>query len=350
VGVGVALGLASLLGPARAAEPVVATSELNVRDTDEQGRIFLDEREVGSGTFSGRVAAGVHRIKVTREGYQSVEKVVDLAPGQVHMETVLLRRMIGAEEAAAALPLDQRARIQDGLYGGIQFLAAFEPGGSGTTLDEACDTTGATSCDPGSVLGGGLSGYVGWYFDPLGLELALLGGGDVVQPVASFDGTTGSEINPVLASPARQEKFTIGRVGGGAALRARFAYAVSRVRFTAAIGPGIVYRAVVMERRTTSPEGYVGEYADSGARYVSPMLSLELAAHVLIGASTALAVGVSSWFEQAGDDTKSDARNDMVLANGPAGTLPLRQATPAYDLANGNQWFVGPFLGLSFGL
>ena len=87
---------------------------------------------------------------------------------------------------------------------------------------------------------------------------------------------------------------------------------------------------------------------DSSARYWSPMLSLELGAHLLLGASTALALGVTSWFEHAGDRAKTAARNDTYLYRD--GSLPLAQATPAYDAASGTQWFVGPFLGLSFGL
>jgi hypothetical protein len=30
-------------------------------------------------------------------------------------------------------------------------------------------------------------------------------------------------------------------------------------------------------------------------------------------------------------------------------TAPQQQATPAYDMASGIQWFLGPYLGLSFG-
>jgi hypothetical protein len=235
------------------------------------------------------------------------------------------------------------------MYGGVLLLAAFSPGGSGSTPAGACDTTGATRCSPGSVLGGGLSGYVGWFFEPLGLEVALFGAGDVVQPVASFDGVTGSEINPILARPARDEEFTIGRVGGGAALRARFVHAVSRYRFTAALGPGLMYRALLMRRSTQSPDGYTGEFTDTQASYLSPMLSLELGAHVQLGAGTALSLGVTSWFEHAGDDAKTESSNSTYLYR-DGGTARVVQATPEYAVASGAQWLIGPFVGLQFGL
>jgi hypothetical protein len=317
-----------------------------VRDADERARIFVDEQEVGVGQFHGTLSPGQHRLRVAREGFEPFDRVLELGSGEVHAETVALRRSVDSLAPGGAE--DSATNLRDGLYGGFQFLAAFSPGGSGSTPAAACDTTGATRCDAGSVLGGGLSGYVGWFFDPLGLELALLGAGDVVDPVATFDGVSGSEINPILAAPERDEKFTIGRFGGGAALRARFAHDIDRFRFTAAIGPGIMYRALLMRRSTDSPNGYAGEMTDSSARYWSPMLSLELGAHVLLGASTALALGVTSWFEHAGDGAKTAPRNDTYLYRD--GSQPLAQATPAYDVASGTQWFVGPFLGLSFGL
>jgi hypothetical protein len=263
----------------------------------------------------------------------------------VHTETVALRQSVLGQAGVKSWIETPDA---DGLYGGVQLLAAFQPSGSGTTLADACDTTGATRCKPGSVKGGGLAGYIGWMFTPLGLELALLLSGDVVQPEASFDGVTGSEINPILAAPARDERFTIGRVGGGAVVRARFAYSVSRFRFSAAAGPGLAYRYLMLTRDTDAVGGASGEVASPGASYVSPMLSIELAGQLRLGRSTALALGVTSWFEHAGDGVKSEPRNNAALFS-PSGTPVAAQATPEYDMANGTQWFIGPFVGLAFG-
>jgi hypothetical protein len=324
---------------------VLAPAELNVRDQSEQANIFVDDELVGTGTFQGKVAPGRHRLRVVRPGYQTLETVIDVRPGQVHTESVALRPAVSAEVASTTFAPTADA---DGLYGGVALLAAFQPNGSGTTLADACDTTGATHCTAGSVKGGGLSGYIGWMFTPLGLELALLVSGDVVEPVASFDGVTGSDINPNLAAPARDEQFTIARAGGGVTLRARFEYSLSKFRFSAAAGPGLAYRYLVLSRKTESALGYSGEVADSGSSYVSPMLSVELAAQWRFSRTAALALGVATWFEHAGDGVKSEARDNAVLL-GADGASPLPQATPEYDMANGTQWYIGPFVGLGFG-
>jgi PEGA domain-containing protein len=336
--------------PSPAASPTPSApseqpGELNVREQSEQASIYVDDELVGTGTFRGKVAPGRHRLRVTQPGFQSYETLVEVLPGQVHTETVALRQSVLGQAGVSSWTETPEA---DGLYGGVQLFAAFQPSGSGTTFEDACDTTGATSCDPGSPIGGGLAGYIGWMFTPLGLELALLLSGDVVQPEATFDGVTGSEINPILAAPARVESFNIGRVGGGAVLRARFTYAVSRFRLTAAAGPGLAYRYLALTRDTEAADGSTSEVASTGASYVSPMLSLEVAGQLRLGSKTALALGIVSWFEHAGDDVKSEARNNTVLFS-PAGVPVAPQATPEYDMANGPQWFIGPFLGLAFG-
>jgi hypothetical protein len=331
--------------PAPAQGAAELPAELNVREQAEQASIYVDDELVGSGTFRGKVSPGRHRLRVTHPGFQSYEALLELGPGQVHTETVSLRPTVLGQ---AGVKSWTEAPQADGLYGGVQLLAAFSPGGSGTTLADACDTTGATRCESGSVQGGGLSGYIGWMFTPLGLELALLLSGDVVHPQATFDGVTGSDINPILAAPAREERFTIGRVGGGALLRARFEHTLSRFRLSAAVGPGLAYRYLALTRDTEASGGASGEVAGPGASYVSPMLSLEVAGQLRLGRKTALALGVTSWFEHAGDGVKSEARNNAVLFS-PAGEPVAPQATPEYDMANGSQWFIGPFLGLAFG-
>jgi PEGA domain-containing protein len=331
--------------PAPAPRSNELPAELNVREQEEQASIYVDDELVGTGTFRGKVSSGRHRLRVTHPGFQSYEALIELGPGQVHTETVALRPSVLGQ---AGVKSWVEAPQADGLYGGVQLLAAFSPGGSGTTLADACDTTGATRCQSGSVQGGGLSGYLGWMFMPLGLELALLLSGDVVHPQATFDGVSGSDINPILAAPAREERFTIGRIGGGALLRARFEHTLSRFRLSAAIGPGLAYRYLALTRDTEATNGASGEIAGPGASYVSPMLSLEVAGQLRLGRKTALSLGVTSWFEHAGDGVKSEARNNAVLFS-PSGDPIAPQATPEYDMANGPQWFIGPFLGVAFG-
>jgi hypothetical protein len=321
------------------------SGELNVRISDEQGTLFIDGQQVGQGSYRGTVPVGRHQLRVTRPGYEPYEAWVEVEAGQVRSESVSLRQSVADVVFQATAP---EAKSLDGLYGGVALFGAFEPSGAGTTFEDACDTTGATSCSPKSPLGAGLSGYIGWLFDPLGLELALMGSAHAEDPRASFDGVHGSEINPLVATPAREEKFRIGRFGGGAAIRGRLWYNLPRVRFTFAAGPGLVYRTIAFERETTTPGGYSGHVAEAGIDYFSPMLSLEAGANLMLGKSLGFSVGVLSWFETASDSGKSEARSNEALFRDEK-SQPLPQATPAYDLANGSQWFIGPYLGLSFG-
>jgi hypothetical protein len=322
-----------------------STAQLRVEVEGERGEIFLDGESVGQGKFRGRIEAGRHQLRVTREGHDTFEKEIVLGPNEVHSESVTLKPTVGnvAAESGGDVP-----QASDGIYGGVQLLAAFVPSGTGSTFQDACDSIGATSCGAGSVTAGGISGYIGYMLDPIGLELAVLGSGDFSGPSASFNGVVGSDINPVVAAPAREEKFRIAGFGAGAMLRVRLSTKISRVRLNFAAGPGLAYRVFVMRRDTDAVDGRTGFYSDIGTSYVSALLSLELSMAFELGGSTAISMGVTSWFEQAGDDTTSRPEERSVLAAND-GRPPLPHATPPYDLANGPQWFVGPFLGLAFG-
>ena len=321
-----------------------AACEITVRTTENAGNISIDGELRGEGEFDGWFPPGRHSIVVERVGYERFENTLNCVAGDVYVESVSLEQSVGLSAAPRDIPADTGGA--DGIYGGVQLLGAFQPSGSGTTLQDACDTTGATSCSAGSVTGGGIHGYVGWMLEPLGLEIALFGAGDVVSPTATFDGVSGSEINPNLAAPARRENFTIARFGGGAALRARVFTQVSRFRFALALGPGLAYRYLVMTRDTEADGGLHGEVADTGAGYVSALLSIELSAQLMLGKSTALSLGLLTWLEHAGSEVESEPRQQAVLLGGER---PVLQATPSYDMAAGTQWFLGPFIGLAFG-
>lgn len=342
------LGFASA-GSARAADgptgAVSSSAQLRIEIEGERGEIYLDGESVGHGKYSGKIASGRHTLRVVREGHDSFEKELLLSAGEVHSESVTLKPSVGEVLVEGGA---KPSVAMDGIYGGIQLLAAFVPRGSGSTFQDACDSIGASNCAPGSITTGGISGYIGYMLEPVGLEFAMLGSGDFSAPNASFNGIKGSDINPVVAGPAREEKFTIAGFGGAIMLRARLATKVSRFRFNFAAGPGLAYRVFVMRRDSESSDGRVGFYSDVGTSYLSALLSLEASLAYELGGSTAIAVGVTSWFEHAGDDTTSRPEERAVLTSND-GKPPIPQSTPPYDLANGPQWFVGPFLGLTFG-
>ncbi|RLB55146.1 MAG: hypothetical protein DRI90_19685, partial [Deltaproteobacteria bacterium] len=320
------------------------TGTLEVRLTDEVGTILVDGTQVGKGNFQGRLPAGAHTLRVTREGYEPFEKTVKVVAADVHVETVSLQKATSGDAQAEQ---EEGDWTFDGLYGGLQLGAMFLPTHTGHTLDTACDTTGATSCDGGLPAGATIGGFIGYAFAPVGFELLVVGGADMVEPTASFDGTTGSDINPLVAQPEREEEFIIGRFGGGGALRARVLIPIDRFRLSGALGAGLAYRHMILGRTVTASDGREAETSDGGTGYLTPVLSFEFSAQVRVTGSAALALGLNLWLEHAGNDMKTAAEGDVMLTKD--GQLPHPLATPAYDMATGTQLYMGPFLGLQLG-
>lgn len=319
------------------------TGKLEVRIKDEEGRIFIDGEPMGEGTWRGELPVGKYELKVTRPDHEPFEKTIEVTAADVQVETVVLRKAAVGDTLAEQ---DEGDWTFDGLYGGLKLSGSFFPIGTGHSLEEGCDALGATSCDAGLTAGGSLSGYIGYAFAPLGFEALLLTGGDVARPTANFDGVTGSEINPLVAAPARTEEFTIGRAGGGGALRVRVLVPIDRFRVTGALGAGLAYRHLFMARDTTAESGATNKYTDD-VGYITPVLSFELAGQVRIAGNTALALGLDLWLEHAPADTTTAPAGNQVLIQ--EGDIPAPQFTPAYDLATGTQLYLGPFVGLQFG-
>lgn len=317
--------------------------KLEVR-VDGGGAIEVDGEKVGEDRFVAEVAAGTHRVRVTREGYEPAEKTIEVAPGDVHVETVTLRKRAAGQIEGGEVTGETGF---NGVYGGLKLLGMFEPTGSGNTLERSCETIGAASCDGGTPMGVGIGGYIGYAFAPVGLELLILGAGDVNEPAATFDGQKGSDINPLVATPAREERFIIGRFGGGGALRLRLLHPIDRFRITGALGAGAVYRHLVIGRDTETEDGQTSSVTPEGAGYLSAVLNLEIGGQVVLTGTTALSLGFELWLEHAGSDTHSEPDHQTILTGGDGPPRP--QATPAYDLAAGTQLFMGPVLGIHFG-
>ncbi len=322
-----------------------AGGTLTVRIDGGKGDIFVDGEKVGSDSFEGEVAEGEHTLVVKRDGYEDFEAKFTMVSGQVRGESVVLRKATSGDGSTGQY--DEGAWTFNGVYGGLQLVGMFAPGGAGTTMDNSCDVLGATSCDGGSPMGGGLGFYVGYAFDPVGLEFLGLGSAGTFSPSVNFDGVQGSDINPLVSSPARDEAYTIVRAGGGGAIRLRLLYPIDRFRITGAIGAGMVYRKLLMVRDGTTPDGYTSTFKADTIDYLSGVLSVELAGQVRLGGTTSLVVGGNLWLEHAGDGAATQASSNERFVK--EGSPPLPHATPAYNLASGSQLFIGPFLGVHFG-
>jgi hypothetical protein len=330
-------------------EAVVSTARVEVHTSDNVGTIFLDGSKVGEGSFAGDVPPGEHRIRVERAGYLPYEKTVTLAQQQVLAESVTLQQQVDGLGAASGA---RGTRIRDGVYGGFQLGMALMPWGASTTMDRRCETLGATSCDTSNPKGALAAGYVGYALDPIGFEVFAGALADLARPTVTFDGVHGSDINPLVAAPARDEEFTIFRAGGLGAARVRGRFELTpSLQASAALGVGFSWRKMWMRRSSTATDGsgLQEEFIPDPKSYFSPGVSIDVSAGWMLGETTALTAGVWFWGETAKENARTAAETDRFMTSKAQGVMSKPIATPAYDLANGAQLYLGPYVGMQFG-
>jgi hypothetical protein len=326
---------------------VAASAHLEVTTSDRKGIIFLDAKPVAEGAFTGDVAVGPHTIAVTREGFERFEKRISLSDKQTLAETVTLK----LPEAAAAGQLEEE-RSFDGLYGGLGVFGMIEPGGNGNEIETDCTRLGAASCKTPAPIGAGLSGWFGYAWHPVGVELYLAGSYDQTTPSATFLQASSAVENPLAVGVPRVEQFAFLRFGGLGAVRARVSFQTARVRGSFAAGFGLAYKLMLFERDSkANVPGWENTYTDkSGHSYVSPAISLDGSISLRVSPTAAVALGLMLMFETAGSDLQSNPSGNQVIgSSGPpvVGGAPI--TTPAYHLATGAQTFIGPYIGLQFG-
>jgi hypothetical protein len=320
-------------------------AHLQIRTNDGKGIIYVDGVVKGEGAFEGDVAPGPHTFVVSREGYERFEKSLKLAERQTDAETVTLTPV-----QATMATVQRGERAYEGVYGGAGLIGMFGVGGLGTTLETNCSTIGAASCDTPNALGGGVFGYVGWTWNPVGFEIAFAGLADEASQKATFNASSTSSTLIPGGTPARTESFSFVRVGGMAAVRARVATQGQYWRVTGAGGVGFSYRELLMERDASSSTPVTpSKYSPPGVGYYSPVLSAEVAFQIRVTPSMAFAMGVEFWADSAsiGGNNQVPARTTPAPITGNGSTVPI--PTPSYTLANGAQVMLGPFLGLHFG-
>jgi hypothetical protein len=326
-------------------EAVPAMARMEVRTSDGLGTILLDGRPVGQGSFDGDLPVGEHVLTVERDGFEPYTKTLRLSHGQVVVESVTLQRQVDSSVEAGG----SSHRVRDGVYGGVQLGLAFMPSGSDNTIETACSTIGATSCEPSNPWGAIIQGYVGYALEPLGFELLVGVLGDKATPQAYFDGEHGSSINPLVAQPARDEKFEIYRAGILSAVRVRGSLELDWLRLYGAMGAGFSWKKMGLLRTVTTTDGTdaKNEFAPDAVSYISPGVTLDVGAYLPIGETTGLTVGAWFWAETAGNKARTEPALNRVIVSDGAPPRPL--ATPQYDLANGDQIYIGPYVGIQFG-
>lgn len=309
---------------------------------DGQGDIFVDGAKVGTGVFRGELPLGVHKVVVKRAGFERFEKTIDVKDKETLSETVTLHREASVKTGADA------PEVFGGAYGGWQVFGAFQ-GSTSSSFETGCALFGAASCAAPGPAGAGLGGYLGWTWDPVGVEVFAGAMADYTEPNSTFDGVVRPGSNPILTGPARVESWRVVRYGFTGALRARATLQTKAARFTFAAGPGVAAKRMVSDRslHTTDGTDLRDTYAPGEVGYVSPALSFDLGVHLRASRAVALSVGLLVWVESAGGGVLTRADPDHKIGSAATGPIPIR--TPEYRLAEGAQTFVGPYLGMLVG-
>ena len=227
-------------------------------------------------------------------------------------------------------------------------MALLEPfGGEGNEIDTNCAQLEATSCSTSPPFGGGLMGWLGYSWNPVGVEAFLAGEYDQSTPSATFVGSATMHENPLAVGEPRVEQFAFLRFGGMGAIRARVSFQTDLIRFSLAAGFGLSVKEMVLERQTQSNSDNANAYVKNSSAYVSPAISADLAVSIRATKTLAIALGVTTMFENAGSNLASPASTNQILGGGASPPTPL--PTPAYHFASGAQTFIGPYVGLQFG-
>ncbi|HEY8077746.1 MAG TPA: PEGA domain-containing protein [Labilithrix sp.] len=320
-----------------------ATAPLRVVTSDGKGLVYVDDKVVGEGQFTGDLPAGVHRIKVTREGYDPFEEEVTLQPKEPLVRTITLKLVANVQTSA----IEKEGRALDGWYGGFGLIGMLAPAGFGSSPEQTCDNAPAevASCDKGTNLGAGLNGFFGYHWDPVGVELFLGAHYDTQSPKIGWNAS--NSLPGLGPDPARSEEFTLHRAGGFGAIRVRVTLQSEKIRFTAAGGVGLGYMEVFMKRvdTLTSDPTVQDAFAPSAQGYLTPVLSLDPSIGYRLSQTLTAQLGFAILVESArAFDNVPTTNADPSHALGRLGIT-----TPRYQLATGTEVYLGPFLGLMFG-
>lgn len=326
-----------------------STAPVKLATNDSKGLIYLDDKLVGEGSFVGDIPSGAHRLKVTREGYDPFEEELVVKDKEPLARTITLK--LNSKIDTGPMVTDERL---EGLYGGFSALFLTTPGGTGNDIEKRlCDNRSGTpellGCEAPDGMGGGFGGFIGYHWDPIGMELFVAAQYD--QRTMKTDWAPSSTDPGIGPDPARTEEYKLRRLGGMGLARVRLTLQSKRIRFTLAAGAGFARREMFLTRDTFAKDNADRDkYVSETAGYWSPIVSFEPSIMYRLTPTAAVALGVQMFLDApntifSGNDGQNPHSNKESFHR--LGQRPL--ATNELDLASNIQIFIGPYLGMMFG-
>src|SRR5262249_59019368 len=83
-------------------EAVAAIAHLEIKTSEPTAILFLDDKALAEGKFSGDVAPGEHKLVVTKEGFERYETKLALSPHGSEKLDVVLKKPGGTITVAAS--------------------------------------------------------------------------------------------------------------------------------------------------------------------------------------------------------------------------------------------------------
>jgi hypothetical protein len=327
-----------------------STTPVKITTTDGKGLIFLDGKLVGEGSFTGDIPSGPHKLRITREGFDPFEEDITLKDKDPYSRSITLS--LSGKISTGPMQVTERL---EGLYGGFNFLAMFTPGGTGSALEQLCEakdkTPALVSCDAPDGFGGGFGGFLGYHWDPVGIELFLSAQYD--QRTVKTDWNAQNTDPGIGPDPARLEEYNLRRLGGMGMARVRVTKQWPKLRISMAIGAGLVRRVLFLDRDTRSkddPNLPKDVYVSDSAGYWSFIVGAEPSIMYRLTPGVAVSAGAQIFMDGVNSAISgNDGENPRSTKDAPHAIGGRGLTTNALDLSSNVQVFVGPFIGMMFG-
>jgi PEGA domain-containing protein len=317
-----------------------ASGRVQVDTHTTDATIAIDGTIVGRGVWEGTLPAGQHELSVEAPGKTAYRSGLLVHPGETVVEDARL-----TPEGLVSYK---------GLYSGLAIFGFAAPTGATNAVASNCPTEppavaagqAPNPCTASSPLGAGLIIRVGYAFGWIAVEGVALG---------SYDYSTGSVtyLNKTVGDAhegiPRNEDYGFHRFGGGGAVGVRVASKDPHVRATGAVYGGFVNMGNIYKRSSSSTTAVPPQSEDFTADNVSYTAALLMFdAGVLIGWANGpkAHVGVLTMIQFIGDPVNANPSptvRHLGNSNEVLGTPPLQ-------VAQGTSVFIGPVLGVDFGL